>query len=75
MLRFFRVSPARQVIVAGSTMRGEELPVLRAFRRVKTTAPGALLLLAPRHAERFDEADAPGARRGVRRVAAIGTAD
>ena len=56
VLRFFRVSPARQVIVAGSTMRGEELPVLRAFRRVKTTSPGALLLLAPRHAERFDEA-------------------
>ncbi len=56
VLRFFRVSPARQVIVAGSTMRGEELPVLRAFRRVKTTAPGALLLLAPRHAERFEEA-------------------
>ena len=38
-------------------MRGEEVPVLRAFRRVKTTSPGALLLLAPRHAERFDEAE------------------
>src|SRR4051812_1481601 len=38
VLRFLRVSPARQVIVAGSTMRGEELPVLRAFRRVKSTA-------------------------------------
>ena len=34
----------------------KSLPVLRAFRRVKTTAPGALLLLAPRHAERFEEA-------------------
>jgi 3-deoxy-D-manno-octulosonic-acid transferase len=56
VLRFFRVSPARQVIVAGSTMRGEDLPVLRAFRRVKTAAPGALLLLAPRHAQRFEEA-------------------
>jgi 3-deoxy-D-manno-octulosonic-acid transferase len=56
VLRFFRVPPTRHVIVAGSTMRGEELPVLRAFRRVKSVAPSALLLLAPRHAERFDEA-------------------
>jgi 3-deoxy-D-manno-octulosonic-acid transferase len=55
-LRFFRVARDRPVIVAGSTMRGEEPAVLRAFRRVKTTAPDALLVLAPRHAERFDEA-------------------
>ena len=55
-LRFFRVAPDRPVIVAGSTMRGEEAVVLRAFRRVKATAPDALLVLAPRHAERFDEA-------------------
>lgn len=54
-LRFFRLSPQRPVVVAGSTMRGEELPVLRAFRRVKATAPEALLLLAPRHADRFTE--------------------
>jgi 3-deoxy-D-manno-octulosonic-acid transferase len=56
VLRFFRVSPARHVVVAGSTMRGEELLVLRAFRRVKHMAPGAILLLAPRHTERFAEA-------------------
>jgi 3-deoxy-D-manno-octulosonic-acid transferase len=55
-LRFFRVARDRPVFVAGSTMRGEEPAVLRAFRRVKTTAPEALLVLAPRHAERFDEA-------------------
>lgn len=55
-LRFFRVAPDRPVIVAGSTMRGEEAVVLRAFRRVKATAADALLVLAPRHAERFDEA-------------------
>src|SRR5207253_8781188 len=36
VLRFFRVSPARTVIVAGSTMRGEESAVLRAAARVKT---------------------------------------
>ena len=56
VLRFLRVSPDRVVIVAGSTMRGEEVPVLRAFRRVKAVSPEAVLILAPRHAERFDEA-------------------
>jgi 3-deoxy-D-manno-octulosonic-acid transferase len=55
VLRFFRLPPQRPVVVAGSTMRGEELPVLRAFRRIKTTAPQALLVIAPRHADRFIE--------------------
>src|SRR5438128_199271 len=57
VLRFFRVSPARQVVVAGSTMRGEEAAVLRAFARVKTGSPGALMILAPRHPERFGEVE------------------
>jgi 3-deoxy-D-manno-octulosonic-acid transferase len=56
VLRFLRVPPDRVVIVAGSTMRGEERTVLQAFRRVKATAPNAMLILAPRHAERFEEA-------------------
>jgi 3-deoxy-D-manno-octulosonic-acid transferase len=55
VLRCFRVPPSRPVIVAGSTMRGEELPVLRAFRRIKMTVPQALLVLAPRHQDRFTE--------------------
>ena len=37
-------------------MRGEDVYVLRAFARVKGMSPQALLILAPRHAERFDEA-------------------
>jgi 3-deoxy-D-manno-octulosonic-acid transferase len=56
VLRFLRVPPDRVVVVAGSTMRGEERAVLQAFRRVKATAPNAMLILAPRHAERFEEA-------------------
>ncbi len=55
VLRFFRVAPSRPVLVAGSTMRGEEAAVLRAFARLKRSAPGALLVLAPRHPERFAE--------------------
>jgi 3-deoxy-D-manno-octulosonic-acid transferase len=57
VLRFFRVSPNRTVIVAGSTMKGEEAAVLRAFSRVKATMPNALCVLAPRAPERFDEAE------------------
>jgi len=49
VLRFFRLSPNRVVVVAGSTLRGEEASVLRAFARIKTTIPNALLILAPRH--------------------------
>src|SRR5881392_2485984 len=38
VLRFFRLSPNRHVIVAGSMMRGEESAVLRAFARVKAAS-------------------------------------
>ena len=55
VLRFFRVAPERTVLVAGSTMRGEELVVLRAFAAVKQTQPGALCVIAPRQPERFGE--------------------
>jgi 3-deoxy-D-manno-octulosonic-acid transferase len=57
VLRFFRISPLRTVIVAGSTFRGEEAAVLRAFARVKSTMPGALAVLAPRQPERFGEVE------------------
>ena len=57
VLRYFRVPASRPVIVAGSTMKGEEIAVLRAFRRVRTTSPTALLVLAPRNPERFGEAE------------------
>jgi 3-deoxy-D-manno-octulosonic-acid transferase len=57
LLRFFRVSPSRTVIVAGSTMRGEEAAVLTAFRRVKDTKSHVLAILAPRHPDRFGEVE------------------
>ena len=57
VLRFFQVSSNRPVIVAGSTMRGEEVAVLRAFARIKATMSGALAIIAPRHPERFDEVE------------------
>jgi len=57
VLRYFRVPASRPVIVAGSTMKGEEIAVLRAFRKVRTTAPNTLLVLAARNPERFGEAE------------------
>jgi 3-deoxy-D-manno-octulosonic-acid transferase len=57
VLRFFRVSPNRPVIVAGSTLRGEEEAVLRAFNRVRTAGNSALLVIAARHPERFGEVE------------------
>jgi len=57
VLRYFRVSASRIVIVAGSTMRTEETAILGAFARVKASSPGALLILAPRQPERFTEVE------------------
>ena len=57
LLRFFRISGSRTVIVAGSTMRGEEAAVLKAFKRVKDTRSHVLAILAPRHPERFAEVE------------------
>jgi 3-deoxy-D-manno-octulosonic-acid transferase len=57
VLRFFRIGPQRTVIVAGSTVRGEEAAVLRAFSRIKAAMPSALAILAPRQPERFGEVE------------------
>ena len=65
----------RPVLLAASTREGEELPLLRAFR---DTAPGGVLLvLVPRHPQRFDAVAALVESTGLpyqRRSAAEGTA-
>jgi 3-deoxy-D-manno-octulosonic-acid transferase len=43
------------VIVCGSTAEGEEELVLKAFAQVQRQFPSAVLVLAPRHPERFDK--------------------
>ena len=67
VLRFFRISPGRLVLVAGSTSKGEEEAVIRAFNRVRTAATGgnALLILAARHPERFEEVERLCQREGL----------
>lgn len=46
------------VVVAGSTMKDEEPEVLAAFRRLHSQCSRAVLILAPRHPERFGEVEA-----------------
>ena len=64
VLRFFRISQDRPVVIAASTLRGEEEPVLDAFQRIRATMPSALLIVAPRKPERFDEVERLARRSG-----------
>ena len=57
VLRFFRISSQRPVLVAGSTLRGEEEAVIRAFNRIRTAGTSPLLILAARQPERFGEVE------------------
>lgn len=43
------------VLVCGSTAEGEEQLVLEAFQKVLQRFPSAVMVLAPRHPERFDK--------------------
>ena len=45
--------PFGPVLVAGSTLEGEETILLECFRRVMLQYPAAVMVLAPRHPERF----------------------
>jgi len=46
----------RLVLTAGSTHEGDEGPLLEAFKGLLKTFPSALLVLVPRHPERFGRA-------------------
>jgi 3-deoxy-D-manno-octulosonic-acid transferase len=48
-----RWNPQRPVLVAGSTHEADEVVVLPAFVEILKTLPNALLILVPRHPERF----------------------
>ena len=64
VLRYFRVAPDRPVLIAASTVRNEEEPVLEAFQRVRATMTNALLIIAPRKPERFDDVEKLARRSG-----------
>jgi len=48
-------SESAPVLVCGSTLNGEEAVLLDVFKQVLDQFPGAVMLLAPRHPERFNQ--------------------
>ncbi len=54
----------RPVLVAASTHPGEEELILSAYRRIRQMHGECLLVLVPRHPERFDEVSSLCGRRG-----------
>ena len=64
VLRYFRIAPDRPVVIAASTLKGEEDAVLEAFQRIRATMTNALLIIAPRKPERFDEVERLARRAG-----------
>jgi 3-deoxy-D-manno-octulosonic-acid transferase len=57
---------ARPVLLCASTREGEEAPILDAFRQARAALPAdVLLLLVPRHPQRFDEVEKLIAERGL----------
>ncbi|MCU1254447.1 MAG: Three-deoxy-D-manno-octulosonic-acid transferase-like protein [Candidatus Angelobacter sp.] len=53
------------VIVCGSTAEGEEEPLVAAFKEVRQQFPGAVMILAPRHPERFEKVAALISAKGL----------
>ncbi|MBA2260526.1 MAG: 3-deoxy-D-manno-octulosonic acid transferase [Acidobacteria bacterium] len=64
VLRYFRVATDRPVVMAASTLKGEEEPVFEAFQRIRATRSNALLIIAPRKPERFDDVERIARRAG-----------
>ena len=61
-----RCLDGRPVLLAASTLKGEDEVLLRTVERLRDTVPDALLVLAPRHPERFDAVTALAERTGMR---------
>ncbi|HTV02888.1 MAG TPA: 3-deoxy-D-manno-octulosonic acid transferase [Luteitalea sp.] len=58
----------RPVLMAASTLRGEDDILLGIFRQLRVRHPEARLVLAPRHPERFDDVAALAGQDGLRAV-------
>ena len=58
----------RLIWIAGSTREGEEGRILRVYKKLKQKHPSLLLLLVPRHPERFDIVARKIQRRGLNGV-------
>ncbi len=60
------LSPGDPVLVAGSTHRGEEEPLIRAFLGLRGARQGLRLIIAPRHLERVGEVEHLLQRHGLK---------
>jgi 3-deoxy-D-manno-octulosonic-acid transferase len=47
--------PTTEFIVCGSTMEGEETEIIEAWTRLMSTGHRGILMIAPRHPQRFDQ--------------------
>lgn len=61
-----RADGASPVVLFGSTVSEEEELLMPAFRQVLSAYPGAVIMLAPRHPERFEEVAALLENAGLR---------
>ena len=52
VLRLFGFAENRQVLMAASTLKGEEQPIFKAFQAIQEASDDAILIVAPRHPER-----------------------
>jgi 3-deoxy-D-manno-octulosonic-acid transferase len=59
-------APSRPVLLCASTREGEEALILDAFKTMPARPPGMLLLLVPRHPQRFDEVAQLAQARGLK---------
>ncbi|MFP5234419.1 MAG: 3-deoxy-D-manno-octulosonic acid transferase [Acidobacteriota bacterium] len=48
-----KLTPGLGIVVAGSTLEGEEVVLLKSWQRLIQSDPNLVLVLAPRHPERF----------------------
>ena len=65
LAEFFEQVRPGPVIIAGSTRENEEQPLIEAFREVRKQHPLALMVVAPRHPQRFEEVASVLARSGL----------
>jgi 3-deoxy-D-manno-octulosonic-acid transferase len=63
------------VLLAASTLKGEDEILLETCQRLRATMPDAVLVLAPRHPERFDGVTALAERTGLRVLRRTALAD
>jgi 3-deoxy-D-manno-octulosonic-acid transferase len=62
----FGLSSEKKLIVAGSTHRGEEGMILKAFAAAREIRPELLIVIAPRHPERTPEVEKAAAEAGLK---------